>query len=468
MSESDGINLNPIEKSAGLTPSERILAELCERTFLKLWSYPNPIKDDGHELCDLLAVFGENVFIFFDREKQLVQEQTDDIELLWERWKRRVIDAQLRTADGAERYVRSGRTIFVDANRSQALPLSIAYKTAAIHKIVVAHGAKAACLRSSPNNIYGSLAINYSKYEEEPSPPFTIRLAQQDSAHVFDSHNLPIILGELDTVADFTMYLEAKRDAISKLDFLSYCGEEDLLAHYYLSFDDDKKRHFIGTKDPAINGVLIGEGEWQDFVASEVYKKTKHRNQISYMWDELLQMTSQNALDRRILGDPAFGQSPIREMAKEPRFSRRALSEQMRSAIAKFPDSVEGLARHVSLMPSFYPGTAYVFLQLWANDRIRGRSDYRTMRQKILEIACGSAKNLRPELGTVVGIGIDAPKHTAYNSEDFILMDCREWPAQSRDYYESLNRELRFFHTTSMRQFEKKVTEFVHPEDSAI
>ena len=55
--------------SGGVTATERLLAEFCERSFLKLWSYPNPHKDDGHELCDLLAVFGDTVFIFFDREK---------------------------------------------------------------------------------------------------------------------------------------------------------------------------------------------------------------------------------------------------------------------------------------------------------------------------------------------------------------------------------------------------------------
>lgn len=41
-------------KSTGVTETERLLAEFCERSFLKLWSYPNPFKDDGHELCDLL------------------------------------------------------------------------------------------------------------------------------------------------------------------------------------------------------------------------------------------------------------------------------------------------------------------------------------------------------------------------------------------------------------------------------
>jgi hypothetical protein len=36
-----------ISKSIGVTESERLLAEFCERSFLKLWSYPNPCKDDG-------------------------------------------------------------------------------------------------------------------------------------------------------------------------------------------------------------------------------------------------------------------------------------------------------------------------------------------------------------------------------------------------------------------------------------
>ena len=56
-----------IVKSTGVTETERLLAGFCERTFLKLWAYPNPFKEDGDELCDLLAVFGNQVFVFFDR-----------------------------------------------------------------------------------------------------------------------------------------------------------------------------------------------------------------------------------------------------------------------------------------------------------------------------------------------------------------------------------------------------------------
>ncbi len=97
----------------GVTATERLLAEFCERSFLKLWSYPNPFKDDGHELCDLLAVFGSDVFIFFDRENVLPNDLEKDIQVLWDRWKRNVIDRQVKTAHGAERYIRSGRLVFL-------------------------------------------------------------------------------------------------------------------------------------------------------------------------------------------------------------------------------------------------------------------------------------------------------------------------------------------------------------------
>jgi hypothetical protein len=52
-----------IKKSPGQTRTEQYLAQLCDRTFLNLWAYPNPFKADGKELCDLLAVFEKNVFL---------------------------------------------------------------------------------------------------------------------------------------------------------------------------------------------------------------------------------------------------------------------------------------------------------------------------------------------------------------------------------------------------------------------
>lgn len=56
-----------ITKSEGVNDSEKLLARLCENTFLKLWCYPNPFNEKQVELCDVLAVFEDNIFIFFDR-----------------------------------------------------------------------------------------------------------------------------------------------------------------------------------------------------------------------------------------------------------------------------------------------------------------------------------------------------------------------------------------------------------------
>jgi hypothetical protein len=98
-----------------------------------------------------------------------------------------------------------------------------------------------------------------------PGPSLCISTSKRP-VHVLDSHNLPIIFGELDTFFDLSTYFDAKVEAINRFDYLAYCGEEDLLAHYFLNFDRANNRHFIGTQREDINGVMIGEGEWKDFI----------------------------------------------------------------------------------------------------------------------------------------------------------------------------------------------------------
>jgi hypothetical protein len=452
-----------ITKSSGVTATERLLAEFCERSFLKLWSYPNPFKDDRNELCDLLAVFGNRVFIFFDRESRLPDSTEKDPQVLWDRWKRNVIDRQVSTAHGAAHYIRSGRPIFLDAKSTAPFPLSIDRERIVVHKIIVAHGAKEACEKFSDANVYGSLGISYSDSDADSPFPFMVHVDKADPVHILDSHNLPIVFGELDTVADFAAYLDAKLEAISKFDFLSYCGEEDLLAHYLLNFDKEKKCHFIGTKDSNINGVLIGEGEWRDFIKLDLYKNTKKAAEVSYIWDDLLQRTCQNALDGRLMGnsDLLRGRSAIHEMAKEPRFVRRAICEHIVQAINDFPDTPGELIRKLSFFPSREKGNGYVFLQLRPQASIRAEESYREMRQHLLEIACGAAKNRMPELRNVIGIAIDAPKFFRDNSEDFILMPCDAWPDEMRKHYEEANKDLQFFRSLTLREHRRTVTEFV-------
>lgn len=147
-------------------------------------------------------------------------------------------------------------------------------------------------------------------------------------------------------------------------------------------------------------------------------------------------------------------------MAKEPRFWRRALAEQMTGAIRNFPESAQPLMRNLSFMPSFYEAKGYVFLQLKVEGITDYDNEYRPKRQAMLEIACGAARNKFENLNTVVGIAIDAPKFTSRNSEDFILMDCSQWPDHLREHYEKANEDLGFFQSDQLVIQQKTVTEF--------
>ncbi|MDE5446683.1 hypothetical protein GWG65_36070 [Bradyrhizobium sp. CSA207] len=455
-----------VEKSLGQTPSEQYLSQLCDRTFLNAWAYSNPYKADGKELCDLIAVFENNVFLFFDRESRKFDHE-GDVLLTWERWKKEAITKQIKTAAGAKRYLLANRDrIFLDVGATRPLPLAIPAGDLIIHKIVVAHGAKEACERFSSANIYGSLGVTYRAETSEAGSalPFIVPLDRIDPVHVLDSHNLALILGELDTLFDFQAYLLAKEAAIARYDYLTYCGEEDLLAHYFLNYDPASNRYRIGV-DGDYNGIAIGEGEWRDFVETGPYQRRKAENRISYAWDRLIQKTATNALNGVLGGNSNVfqGQSAIHEMAKEPRMSRRALSEMMASAIRNFPDNAQSGMRYLSYLPSFFPDRAYVFLQLYYPDAGDYETEYRPARRTMLEFACGAAKLKSPHLQKVIGIAIDAPKYSRANSEDFILMDCANWTQQNQEYYEEANQELRFFQTGNMTERRMQVSEFPLP-----
>jgi hypothetical protein len=293
------------------------------------------------------------------------------------------------------------------------------------------------------------------------SPRFsdTIHINKENPVHVFDSHNLPIIFSELDTFFDFTSYLDAKVDAIKAYDMLSYCGEEDLLAHYFRNFDESKMKHFVGTSEKNINGLMIGEGEWKLFIELEQYKRKKLEDKVSYLWDKIIQTTCQYTLDGTIGGSsPLRGRSAIHEMAKEPRFHRRFLSERMIQSIINFPETSQRIVRNLSYTQSFYEDKGYVFLQLKVDGISDYENEYRPKRRAILEIACGAAKNKFEHLKKVIDIIIDAPKYAEKNSEDFILMDCTDWPDERREHYKKANDGFGFFETGIINK--TTVTEF--------
>ncbi|MDA8002785.1 MAG: hypothetical protein MPL62_16000, partial [Alphaproteobacteria bacterium] len=449
-----------IEKSTGINQTEKVLGQLCDRVFLDAWNYLNPYRAKGKELCDLLAVFDGHIFIFQIKEIKFSDEEFDSdagIKPAWERWKRKAFTAQLKSLEGAKNWILNNpKEIYLDAACQKPFPIDISGNGYKIHKILVAHGASEACKKFSDQNIVGSLGVNYgSNSSDFPRPtPFMLIMDKHDLVHVLDDHNLPIILGELDTAADFTQYLVTKERAIQKFNVTIYCGEEDLLAAYIAKHPFLTKIHDIDAGEEKPTLLFIREGEWEKFRACPEYKHKKAADEISYLWDRLLQWAYKFALAGTATGDDNLfgGHSAIYEMAKEPRFWRRCLAKEMMKSLQKQKNSA-GEQQHACLCKSYYADTAYVFM--W-EDRPSGMNydEYRRWRLERLEIACGVARNLHPQFTKIVGITyLLSDKEKIVLGEfslldcSFILLDSEEWTEENRALYEKANEDAGFFRT---------------------
>jgi hypothetical protein len=82
-----------------------------------------------------------------------------------------------------DQYICSGGPIFLDGRREKPFPFEFDRENVTIHKMVVAHGAKEACERASPNNVYGSLAITYAECDSGPTHPFHIEIDKRNPIH---------------------------------------------------------------------------------------------------------------------------------------------------------------------------------------------------------------------------------------------------------------------------------------------
>ena len=46
-------------------PTEEVVFNLCHRSFLSLWTYANPLRNENKkELCDILAIYEPHILIF--------------------------------------------------------------------------------------------------------------------------------------------------------------------------------------------------------------------------------------------------------------------------------------------------------------------------------------------------------------------------------------------------------------------
>jgi hypothetical protein len=193
-------------KSEGLNASEKLLAELCEQSFLKLWTYPNLFRRPGKELTDLMVVFGNDVIIF--SAKACTYANSGDPAIDWSRWFRSSIADSAKQIAKAERSIQTApHKLFLDTKCLEKLPIALPPAgDMRVHRICVA---LAALDRAEAETGVRGLKI-------KPSVVHDCRTVHRWSnkrrgwVHVFDDVSLMRVLTELTTIKDFLHYLETK------------------------------------------------------------------------------------------------------------------------------------------------------------------------------------------------------------------------------------------------------------------
>lgn len=432
-----------IERGKPVNKTEKDLSELCDLAFLKLWSFPNPYKEPGKELCDVLVVFDNNIIIF--SVKNIKYNEAKGL-AGWQRWKRKAIDESIEQIKGAEKWIsKHSDHIYLNKNCDTYIPIQ-SKKRFNIYRIVVAHGISDS-IASVPGNTSGSLGIKYSDNNDFKDIQYFVELPKSPIYHILDSANLEILLKELDTITDFINYLKEKEKAIKLSKIVTYTGEEDVMGQYLTTIEPKTGKHYI-LKDENKDLIVNFENMiWKNFSNSFEYKEKKTLDKDSYLWDEYLKQLCEYALNGELTGNIDVFQenSPIKEMAKESRFHRRILSDGIIQAVNYFPEIADNYTRKVRLIMSEDNKSAYVFLQIKYNEQEDYEKIVRPKRRQMLNIACGTLKNQYSFLKKIVGIAINSPKHHINADQDYILLDCKKWTREDRSHYYNLNKDYNFW-----------------------
>jgi hypothetical protein len=428
--------------SAGSTESERYLALLCRKAFLSFWAYPNLYTDEGrhhngvgNELCDLLVAFGNDVLLFSDKHCQY--KDTGNAAVDWPRWYRRAIVKSVDQLYGAEKWLREHPDrVYLDKHSKHRFPIPLPLPGEAnYHRIAVTRGSANACHRFYGGNSSSSLLITneLTGPNANTSPFFVGQIrAGKPFVHVLDETTLDILMGELDTAADFVAYLKKKETFLTKPGrHVVATGEEQLLA-IYLTKQNKAGEHDIVLPDEYQNysGISFDEGFWEDIRLNPQYLAKKEADKISYVWDELIEKFIK-------VGNPQLLRIPLTEgktqldvepglrvMASETRFRRRYLGEMFVGMVREMPHG----KTYMRFLPSQHnQAQAYVFVAVPRNI-MPSYEEYREARFGLLLAYCKVARLKDRNAKGIVGIAFDndAP-HFKTMSEDFIYLDYSAW-----------------------------------------
>lgn len=421
-------------KSAGSTPSERLLTKLCDKSFLGFWSYANSYRDQGgpKELCDLLVVFANHIILFSD--KSCAFPDTGNLKVDWSRWFRKAILESAKQVRGAERWLKQHPDrVFVDNKCMQRLPLALDHAAQCqFHRVIVALGAQARCkahqggigsLTLAPE-ISGQAHCDLRRFDVQPFCIGTVD-PQAGYLHVFDDVTLPLVLKEVDTIADFVAYLEFKEHLLNSNQVGRIAGEENLLAMFLT--------HFVHTGgwrellNRAQNGSVldIQSGGWDLVTNSAWYRQAREFLQHSYVWDRIIQEFATHAFGGTLYGDSpqsvAANEEMFRCMAGEPRVPRAYLTAKM---LERWTDSEKNRVNYRIVASPTFDDTLYVFV--FVPNAFDSEKQYREVRQEYLREYCFLVHSKNRSFRRIVGIATDAGDEP-YRTFEVVLIEGDRW-----------------------------------------
>lgn len=381
----------------GLTLSEKFVNNLCELSFLKLWTHPNPKGKKDKELCDCLIVCGVHIVIISVKE---IEYKNTESEAGYDRWTKKAIDKSAKQIYGAERWLEDTDAVTRHDERIINLPPK---SKRIYHRISVSLGSKGQVPMQ-----YGDLGDGF--------------------IHVCDEKSTGILFKELDTISDFTNFLQAVENLSNKTKLIfDGGGIEDLIALYLQNND----LFNISKNAEKSNLMILTNDIWDGWVNSQEYKDRLIGLKSSYIWDELIKHYSTDLLYGDIFDfynrKATNNDWAIMTMALQPRGHRAVLMD----AFIEYLNNDKSACR----IAQGCDNTIFVFL--------RGKHSDREHRSKELLLRC-CIVSVNLENKIIVGVARDKPEGTGFSS-DLVYIENRDWTQKEKDEYKKLSKKLNYF-----------------------
>ena len=435
----------------GLTESERVLGQICQRAFLSLWTYQNLFIDrkrtkngGGKELCDALLVFENDLVVF--SVKHCKATTSERVEVDWNRWLKRAVLASAKQAAGATRWlIDHPHQIFVDPQCTVPFPIEIpSGEGVRIHRVVVALGGLEPVQRESPEVqcLIVNTMLDHSIVQGERGDHELGHLGEIDGSqpfcHVFDEFSILRVLEELDTAKDFILYLYERERLFREVPYgvIAEC-ELGLLAIYMSSINEQGEHALPKIEDQDV--VVFPADHWTWYSGSEQYRAKKEADRLSYFWDDLIERFTTH-----ILGGTDYFSSTkelsaheraLRKLAGFRRLVRREHAKAL-FGLLQGSDNQRCCHRHVFSDDR----KSLLMLVTVPIDESRTPDEYRLFRREYLGTLAYAMSHDFPDLVEIVGLATEPGLSADDRSEDLLYLSCVDMPEAEREYAAECSR----------------------------